>query len=75
MYAYQAVLFVCDYALPPGERMRLNPYGHADKTLAGAVKAIDWMAGLPLKTVCAYSYTAPFDGWFQDFRRVAGKSK
>jgi len=35
MYLYQDVLFICDYAFPPGVKMRLNPYGSQQETLRG----------------------------------------
>ena len=30
VYGYKEVLFVCDYAYPPGRRMKLNPYSTPD---------------------------------------------
>ena len=35
-YLFGEVLFACDYAFPPGERMRLNPFGPQDETVSQA---------------------------------------
>lgn len=74
MYVYKSVLFVCDYAFPPGPRMRLNPYGPEDKTVACASKVIDLAAERPIETVCGYNYVAEFDSWHQNFVRAVKQS-
>ena len=74
MYIYKSVLFICDYAFPPGSRMRLNPYGPTDKTRTGALKVIDLVADRNLETVCGFNYVAEFDIWFHDFVRIVNES-
>jgi hydroxyacylglutathione hydrolase len=74
MYIYKSVLFICDYAFPPGSRMHLNPYGPQDKTRIGASKVIDLVAERPLEKVCGYNYVVEFDAWYHDFLRVARQS-
>jgi glyoxylase-like metal-dependent hydrolase (beta-lactamase superfamily II) len=74
MYVYKSVLFICDYAFPPGPQMRLNPYGPKDKTLACASKVVDLLAERPIEKVCGYNYVAEFDSWYHDFVRVVRQS-
>lgn len=74
MYIYKSVLFICDYAFPPGSRMSLNPYSPKDKTRSGALKVIDLVAERPLETVCGYNYVTEFDTWYHDFVRVVKES-
>ena len=69
-YIYQDVLFICDYAFPPGPIMRLNPYGPEQKTLQGAEYILSIIKGMSLKTVCGYNYICDFKGWIADFERV-----
>ncbi|WP_031432436.1 MBL fold metallo-hydrolase [Methylomarinum vadi] len=74
LYIYREVLFICDYAFPPGPDMRLNPYGPELETRQGADAIFKIVRQRPLKTVCGYNYVCPFDDWLADFRRVIGKS-
>jgi len=74
MYIYKSVLFVCDYAFPPGPQMRLNPYGPKDETLVCASKVIDLAAERPIEKVCGYNYVTEFDSWYHDFVRVVRQS-
>lgn len=71
MYIYKSVLFICDYAFPPGPQMRLNPYGPSEETRACASKVIAIAAEEPLEKVCAYNYVVEFDSWYHDFVRAA----
>ena len=72
MYVFGEVLFVCDFAFPPGSTMRLNPYSDRDaiRTSARNVQAlIDDRAG-SLTTVCGYNYVVDLDAWRGDFDRL-----
>ena len=70
MYVYRDVLFVCDYAFPPGPKMRLNPFSPEDEIRARASRVVELISERPLKTVCGYNYVAEFDGWRTDFKRL-----
>jgi len=63
VYIWQNVLFVCDYAYPPGKTMKLNPHGNRDATREGAGRLADVIAARPLETVCGYNYVVNFDAW------------
>jgi hydroxyacylglutathione hydrolase len=74
MYIYKSVLFVCDYAFPPGSQMRLNPFGPKEETRVCASTVIDLVVDKHLETVCGYNYVAEFDSWYDNFARVVGQS-
>lgn len=68
IYVWRDVLFVCDYAYPPGAGMKLNPHGPARATRDGAGRLVDVLADMDgLTTVCGYNYVAPFDAWMSRF--------
>ncbi|WP_305908830.1 rubredoxin-like domain-containing protein [Methylomarinum sp. Ch1-1] len=70
LYIYQDVLFICDYAFPPGSSMRLNPFGPERETRQGAQIILKLIKSRPLKTVCGYNYCCDFKPWLDDFRRL-----
>ncbi|MGR9100711.1 MAG: rubredoxin-like domain-containing protein [Gammaproteobacteria bacterium] len=70
VYIYQSVLFVCDYAFPPGDGMRLNPHGPPGETRQGAEKLFASIRNKSLSIVCGYNYTAGFHDWLSDFDRI-----
>ena len=41
IYIYRNVLFICDYAFPPGPDMRLNPHGPEDETLMRSKRILE----------------------------------
>ncbi len=72
MYVFGEVLFVCDFAFPPGPTMQLNPHSDMAAIRASAwnVQAlIDSRAG-SLTTVCGYNYVVDLDDWRCDFDRL-----
>ena len=70
IYVHDDVLFVCDYAFPPGAAMRLNPYGDGDATRRGGARILEIVEGRGLATVCGYNYVADFADWRDDFARA-----
>ncbi len=70
IYIWQDTLFVCDYAYPPGEGMKLNPHGDRDATQDGAGRLADVISAHALTTVCGYNYVADFAGWQTAFLRL-----
>lgn len=70
IYIYQDVLFICDYAFPPGPNMRLNPFGPEKETLKGALNIMTIIDKKLLKTVCGYNYVCDFKDWHDRFVKV-----
>lgn len=70
IYVYRQVLFVCDYAFPPGRAMRLNPHGPEQETRLGAVTLLNIIKEMPLQTVCGYNYVCDYKDWLVDFQRT-----
>ncbi|MDJ0591140.1 MAG: MBL fold metallo-hydrolase [Pleurocapsa sp. MO_226.B13] len=70
MYIYDKVLFICDYAFPPGSRMRLNPFGSQKETRGRAARILEIISERSLETVCGYNFVTEFDGWHKDFERL-----
>ncbi|MDJ0716438.1 MAG: hypothetical protein QNJ54_19875 [Prochloraceae cyanobacterium] len=70
IYLFEEVLFVCDYAFPPGSKMRFNPFGPKEETRDRASRILEAIAGRSLKTVCGYNYIADFESWSEDFKHL-----
>ena len=70
IYIHADVLFVCDFAFPPGEKMRFNPANNPADMLAGAARLLDVTEGRPLRKACGYNYVADFSDWREDFLRI-----
>jgi len=70
MYIYKEVLFACDYAFPPGNQMRLNPYSPENEIRTRASRILELISSRPLKTVCGYNYVVEFEAWRSDFERI-----
>ena len=70
VYVWQNILFICDYAYPPGVGMKLNPHGPREATRDGAARLADVIADHDLKTVCGYNYVADFGSWQQEFMKL-----
>jgi hypothetical protein len=67
LYIQGDVLFACDYAFPPGARMRLNPFGPQDPTRERARRIVEIVDRRKLSTVCGYHYVVDFGSWRRDF--------
>ncbi len=70
VYIWQDILFICDYAYPPGPGMKLNPHGPREATRDGASRLAGVIAGHDLNQVCGYNYVADFDPWQQEFMKL-----
>ncbi|HBL13547.1 MAG TPA: MBL fold metallo-hydrolase [Cyanobacteria bacterium UBA11162] len=73
IYIYDKVLFICDYAFPPGQNMRFNPFGSQKETRNRASRILDVVSGRSLEIVCGYNFITEFDSWHQDFKRLLDK--
>ena len=68
MYIFDDVLFACDYAFPPGPKMRFNPFSDQAEIRKCAQHVVELVEDRTLSTVCGYNFVADFDAWIQDFR-------
>ncbi|MEW6426775.1 MAG: MBL fold metallo-hydrolase [Thermodesulfobacteriota bacterium] len=66
-YLFEDLLFVCDYVFLDGEGMKYNPFGPADRTVAGGRRLRDILEGRRLATVCGYNYVMGFEEWRRRF--------
>jgi len=67
MYIFQDVLFICDYVFLDGDLLKYNPYGPADRTVAGGERIAEILAGRKLSTVCGYNYVLDYADWKRRF--------
>ena len=70
IYLYGKVLFICDYAFPPGPGMRLNPFGPQAEIHERAPRILDVVSERSLEVVCGYNFITEFDSWREDFKRL-----
>ena len=70
LYIYGKVLFICDYAFPPGSKMRFNPFGAQDETRQRAARILEIVNKRSLDTVCGYNYVTEFAGWRDNFQHL-----
>jgi hypothetical protein len=66
-YLFEDVLFACDYAFPPGERMRLNPFGDQAATCDHGDRLLDLVDARKPAIVAGYNYIADAADWRRDF--------
>jgi hydroxyacylglutathione hydrolase len=74
MYIYGKVLFICDYAFPPGAKMRLNPFGPPQETRDRAARILEVIWERSLETVCGYNFITEFDRWREDFQHLLDRA-
>jgi len=65
-YLFEEVLFACDYAFPPGDHMRLNPFGEKAATREQAGRLLDLVDARKPTIVAGYNYVADAAGWRRD---------
>lgn len=70
IYVYRQVLFICDYAYPPGPGMEFNLYGPKNKTRKRASRILEIASERTLEFVCGYNFITEFDSWSEDFQRL-----
>lgn len=66
-YLFGEVLFACDYAFPPGPRMRLNPFGPGAETRERGGRLLELVAERKPAVVCGHNYVVDGGEWRQDF--------
>lgn len=70
LYIFEQTLFICDYVFLKGNGMKLNPFGPADRTMAGCRRIRELLADRQLTTVCGYNYVIEFPEWWHRFKSV-----
>ena len=70
IYIYRKVLFICDYAFPPGPSMQFNPFGPKNETRKRASRILDIVSERSLEVVCGYNFITEFDSWLENFKRL-----
>jgi glyoxylase-like metal-dependent hydrolase (beta-lactamase superfamily II) len=66
-YIFEETLFICDYVFLAGDGMKYNPFGPADRTVAGGDQIREILKGRTLSTVCGYNYVTGYDDWKRRF--------
>jgi glyoxylase-like metal-dependent hydrolase (beta-lactamase superfamily II) len=66
-YIFEQTLFICDYVFLEGDGMKLNPFGPADRTIAGSCRIRELLDGRDLATVCGYNYVIDYPDWRSRF--------
>lgn len=66
-YIFEETLFICDYIFLEGNGMKLNPFGPADRTIAGCRRIREILDGRRLATVCGYNYVIEYPEWWRRF--------
>jgi hydroxyacylglutathione hydrolase len=74
LYIYEKVLFICDYAFPPGSKMRLNPFGSQVETRRRAARIWEVIADRSLDTVCGYNFVTEFAPWRENFKQLLDRT-
>jgi hydroxyacylglutathione hydrolase len=75
LYIYDKVLFICDYAFPPGSKMKLNPFGPQDETRNRATRILEIISDRSLETVCGFNFITEFDRWREDFKHLLDRNR
>lgn len=70
-YVFEETLFICDYVFLQENGMKLNPFGSADRTMAGCRHIRNLLADRRLATVCGYNYVIDFPEWWRRFESVS----
>jgi len=68
------VLFACDFAFPPDERMRLNPFGKPDDIATKGHRLLDIARERRPKVVAGYNYVTDGDVWLGHFEGALKKA-
>lgn len=66
-YICDDILFICDYLFLAGDGMKYNPFGPADRTIAGGARIAEILEGRRLTTVCGYNYVIDYGEWKRRF--------
>lgn len=66
-YIFEETLFICDYVFLEDDGMKYNPFGPADRTIAGGRRLRELLDGRQLTSVCGYNYVADYRDWQRRF--------
>lgn len=74
IYFHEDVLFACDYVFARGAKMRLNPFGARDATLAGARRMFTLAAERRPALVCGFNYVRDGSEWLRAVEKLLQQS-
>jgi hydroxyacylglutathione hydrolase len=66
-YIFQDLLFICDYVFLTDNGMKYNPFGPADRTMAGGRQIAEILKDRKITTVCGYNYVVNYPEWKRRF--------
>ncbi len=67
LYIFEDVLLICDYVFLGEGVMKFNPFGPADRTIAGGERIGKILDGRTLSFVCGYDYVIDYAEWKDRF--------
>lgn len=67
LYIFEDVLLICDYVFLGEGAMKYNPFGPADRTIAGGERIRKILDGRALSVVCGYDYVIDYADWKNRF--------
>jgi glyoxylase-like metal-dependent hydrolase (beta-lactamase superfamily II) len=67
LYIFEDVLLICDYVFLGKGGMKYNPFGPADRTIAGGERIRKILDGRSLSVVCGYDYVIDYTDWKNRF--------
>ena len=70
-YIFEETLFICDYVFLDGDGMKLNPFGSAERTIAGSQRIREILQHRQLAFVCGYNYVIVYPEWQRRFETDA----
>jgi hydroxyacylglutathione hydrolase len=66
-YIFEETLFVCDYVFLDSDRMKFNPFGPLERTIAGGRRIREHLEGRRIAQVCGYNNVIEFSDWLRRF--------
>lgn len=66
-YIFEDLLFICDYVFLAKDKIKYNPYGPTEKTVAGGRRIGEILEDRKLSSVCGYNYVIKYDDWKKRF--------
>jgi len=67
LYIFEDVLLICDYVFLGEGVMKFNPFGPADRTIAGGERIGKILDGRTLSFACGYDYVIDYAEWKDRF--------
>jgi hypothetical protein len=72
-YLFKETLFVYDYVFFNGDKLKFNPFGPVEETVAGGRQLNDIIAEHKINKVCGYNYVSDMEEWQLAFNELLTK--